>query len=430
MSCQSACPNVYTGCICTIKNSAISSQNGDFFVVEARHTINQITEESKVPFTDEGKVPFTEESKVPFYENKLKLIPSSVKFRPNYTHKKNRIYGTQTATVTGASNEEIFCDEKGRIKIKFHWDTISEKDEKSSCWVRVSHSWAGKSFGELIIPRVGMEVVVNFINGDPDQPLVIGCVYNGVNPPPPDYPKNKKTASTFYTHSEKGFNELRFDDAKDKEEIYIHAQKDMNTVVEDSVTETLNEGSKTVTLESKNDKVQHIIIVKKGDYQTTINEGDMSITLDKGNQTVTLKDGDQTIALKKGDVKIDVSGNISIKAKNIDIDADGTFSVNSMKAMSFETKDSASFKTTKDFIVNSTMKITISAKMDINIESKLNLTEKGLNINRDANVGISDKAKATLTIESSAMATIKANAMMDINGGGMLKVAGGMIKLN
>lgn len=419
MNCKSACPNIYSGAVCSIKNSAIAAQNGDFLIVEAQHVINQITNESEQPF----------------YENKMLLIPGSIKFRPRIKHFKRRIYSTQTATVTGPLGEEIFCDEKGRVKVKFHWDTRSEKNEQSSCWIRVAQSWAGKHFGGLVVPRVGMEVLINFVNGDPDQPLVIGCVYNGVNRPPEDYPKNKKTVSTFYTDSSKGsdgFNELRFDDKKQEEEIFIHAQKDMNKIIENSVTETLNEGSKTVTLESKKDKVRHIILVKKGDYKTTINEGDMSIVLDKGNQAVILSEGDQTITitkgnqslilqegnrtivLNKGNISVDVKGDISITAENININAN--------KKINIVSKDTTAIQTVKDFIVDSSMKAEMSSKMDFNI--------KGLNINRVANIGIADKANATFNIESGATLTIKGNAMADVNGGAILKLGGGIVKLN
>lgn len=410
MSGNSACPNMSTGSMCNIRGSNIESQNGDFFVIELRHTINQITTDNNIPF----------------YENKFKIIPGDTNYRPVFIHQKQRIFGIQTATVTGASGEEIFCDEKGRIKVRFHWDSRSQLDDKSSCWIRVAQSWAGKNFGGLVIPRVGMEVLVTFINGDPDQPLVTGCVYNGVNKAPSDYPTTKKTASTFFTDSSKGsegFNELRFDDAKDKEEIYVHAQKDVNVLVEDSVTETLNYGSKTVTLESQKDKVKHITLVKKGDHTTTINEGDMSVTLDKGNSTITLTDGNKTITLSNGNLKIDITGDIAITAhnikidasKNIDITAGGTFSVTSTGKMQYETKDRATFNTTKDFIVNSAMNTKISANMNINIEAKMNFT---------------GKANANITIESSAVTTLKAGAMMNVNGGGSLVLAAGMIKLN
>ncbi len=435
LNCQSTCVNVYTGGICSIQESAITEQNGDFFIIEIKHLINQITNDTNLPF----------------YENKMFLIPSSIPFRPKQKHFKNKIYGTQTATVTGASGEEIFCDEKGRVKVKFHWDTRAEENEKSSCWIRVIQSWAGKNFGGLITPRVGMEVLVNFIDGDPDQPIIVGCVYNGVNTPPSNYPKEKKTASTFYTDSSKGsegFNELRFDDAKDEEEIFIHAQKDLNKVIENSVTETLNKGSKTVTLESQDDKVEHIILIKNGDYKTTIKEGNMSIILNKGNQeflltegdqiisltkgnqSITLTEGNQTITLNKGNVKVDVKGDISITAENINIDASKNININAKGAINVSTKDSATFKTAQDFVINSSMKANITAKMDVNIESKMNITEKGLNINRTANIGITDKANAKFAIESTATLTIKGNAMADINGGGMLKLAGGIVKLN
>ncbi len=390
ITCYSACPNMYTGGLCVIQGSSISSQNGRFFIVEAIHEINHVTNEEDLPF----------------YENKLKLIPSDVRYRPPALHPKFRIYGTQTATVTGPSGEEVFCDEKGRIKVKFHWDTRGTKDDKSSCWIRVCQVWAGKNFGGLVTPRVNMEVLVAFINGDPDQPIVKGCLYNGVNVPPGDYPKSSKTVSTFYTDSSKGsggFNELRFEDKKDNEEIFIHAQKDMNSVIENSVTETLNEGSKTVTLESKKGSVNHIILIKEGDYSTTINKGNMTIKLDNGN------------------MDIEVVGDISIKAHNITVEASENITVSADKDIKISSQ--------QNYEVNSNMKLSMSSKMDMSFESKMALSEKALNIKRNADVGISDKANANLTIESTATATLKGGAMTTVNVGATLKLGGGLIQI-
>ena len=250
---SSYCPEIFAGSIFKVSGSTTEKHNGEFLTISIRHYINQLPEETDTPI----------------YYNSFVAIPSKVPFRPVQTHFKNRIYGCQTALVTGTSGEEIFCDEDARIKVKFHWDSRTQKDEKSSCWIRVAQTWAGNNFGSLIIPRVGMEVLIQFINGDPDQPLVVGCLYNGVN----KNPNNYATVSAFKTNTSKGgsgFNELRFNDKKDEEEIFIHAQKDMNSVIENSITETLNEGSKNVTLESKKDPVEHSLLIKKGKNKITL----------------------------------------------------------------------------------------------------------------------------------------------------------------
>ncbi|MBS7561425.1 type VI secretion system tip protein VgrG [Pseudomonas sp. RC4D1] len=161
------------------------------------------------------------------YRNRFSAIPWDTFFRPQEPAPKPRL-SSQTALVTGPAGEEIWCDEFSRIKIQFHWDREGERNEFSSCWVRVATSWAGEGFGHVIIPRIGMEVLVSFIGGDPEQPLVTGCVPNQHTPVPYPLPANK-TRSVFKTNSSPGgggYNELRIEDRKGQEEIYVHAQKD------------------------------------------------------------------------------------------------------------------------------------------------------------------------------------------------------------
>ncbi|ROL93354.1 type VI secretion system tip protein VgrG [Pseudomonas protegens] len=161
------------------------------------------------------------------YRNRFSAIPWDTFFRPQEPAPKPRL-SSQTALVTGPADEEIWCDEFSRIKIQFHWDREGERNEFSSCWVRVATSWAGEGFGHVIIPRIGMEVLVSFIGGDPEQPLVTGCVPNQHTPVPYPLPANK-TRSVFKTNSSPGgggYNELRIEDRKGQEEIYVHAQKD------------------------------------------------------------------------------------------------------------------------------------------------------------------------------------------------------------
>ena len=164
------------------------------------------------------------------FECHITAIPDSHIFRPARISPKPLIRGPQTALVVGPPGEEIFCDEHGRVKLHFYWDRRSKADDKSSKWVRVSHPSAGGGYGFMSLPRVGQEVVVEFLNGDPDQPLVTGRVYNGENKPPYNLPADK-TRTVWKSNSSKGgggYNEMRFEDAKGKEQIFMHGQKDMD----------------------------------------------------------------------------------------------------------------------------------------------------------------------------------------------------------
>ncbi len=175
------------------------------------------------------------------YENTFGCVPGTAVFRPSMRAPKPKVYGAQTATVTGPPGEEIHTDAHGRIKVKFHWDRLSPTDHTSSCWVRVAQMWGGAGWGTFFLPRIGMEVVVQFLDGNPDRPLVVGCVYNGANEPPYPLPE-KKTVTAIKSNSSiggGGFNELRFEDLKDAEQIYMHAQKDLQE-------EVLNNRSRSV----------------------------------------------------------------------------------------------------------------------------------------------------------------------------------------
>ena len=168
------------------------------------------------------------------YRNRFTATPWDIPFRPALLHPKPKVLGSQTAVVTGPAGEEIHCDEYGRVKVQFHWDRHGQADDKTSCWLRVSSSWAGDRYGGIAIPRVGMEVLVTFLEGDPDQPLVTGCLYHKEHQVPYDLPANK-TRTVFKTLSSPGgggYNELRIEDRKGQEQIYIHAQRDWDENIE------------------------------------------------------------------------------------------------------------------------------------------------------------------------------------------------------
>ncbi|MFK0271851.1 type VI secretion system Vgr family protein [Pseudomonas asiatica] len=165
------------------------------------------------------------------YSQEAVLVPGRIEWRPAPLPKP-RIDGPHMATVVGPPGEEIYCDEWGRVKVSFPWDRESENNEFSSCWVRVSQGWAGGSWGSMAIPRIGQDVIVQYVNADPDQPMITGRTYCGDQLPPYDLPEHKtRMTIKSQTHKGDGFNELRFEDELGKEEVFIHAQRDQNNVV-------------------------------------------------------------------------------------------------------------------------------------------------------------------------------------------------------
>jgi type VI secretion system secreted protein VgrG len=229
--------------------------------------------------------------------------------RPARRTPKPRIASVQTATVVGPAGEEIHTDHHGRIKVQFHWDRRGQRDEHSSCYLRVQQAWAGASWGFVFLPRIGMEAVVQFVDGDPDMPLVTGTVYNGTHPVPYDLPA-QRTRSTIKTNSSPGgggFNELRFEDAAGSEEIFVHGQKDWNTVINhDRSTHVGNDESKDVG----HDQTEHV-----GHDQTETVDHDRTRTV-HGKETVTV-DQDQTATIHQnrteivdGDHKETIHGNV------------------------------------------------------------------------------------------------------------------------
>lgn len=192
------------------------------------------------------------------YSNHFSCIAAEIPYRPVRLTPKPVVRGVQTAIVVGPAGEEIYTDEFGRVKVQFHWDREGKKDEKSSCWIRVSQLWAGEAWGGMYIPRIGQEVIVDFIEGDPDRPIITGRVYNGDNPVPYKLP-DQKTKSTIKSNSSKGkvgYNELRFEDRKGSEQIFMHAERNHDVHVKnDSFENILHDRHQTIGAEGKDGKV-------------------------------------------------------------------------------------------------------------------------------------------------------------------------------
>ncbi len=244
----------------------------------------------------------------PQFALSLDAVEADAPYRPERVTPKPVIQGTQTARVVGPSGKEIWTDKYGRVKVQFHWDRVGKADDNSSCWVRVAQSWAGKNWGGQHVPRVGQEVVVSFLEGDPDRPLVIGSVYNAEQMPPYDLPTNG-TRSGVKSRSSVGgtaenSNELRFEDKKDAEEIYLHAEKDLQVVVKNNQATTVG---KDLTVSVTGTETRTVT----KDRTTTAQQNDKldvakQFTLTAGDQ-LTLECGLAKIVLKK-DGSVEISG--------------------------------------------------------------------------------------------------------------------------
>src|SRR3989441_6022029 len=241
------------------------------------------------------------------YHNSFVAIPFTVPFRPPRTNHRPVVRGSQTAVVVGKSGEEIWTDKHGRVKVQFHWDRNGKKNEDSSCWVRVATSWAGKSWGFVQIPRLGQEVIVDFLEGDPDRPIITGRVYNAEQTPPYALPGDQ-TQSGVKSRSSKGggtdnFNEIRFEDNKGSEQIVIHAEKDMEVEVENDRSESVGHDE---SIEIKHDRTDSV-----GNDETGSIGSNESITIEK-NRTESVG----------GDESVSISGNRSLsvsKSETIDV---------------------------------------------------------------------------------------------------------------
>lgn len=244
------------------------------------------------------------------YSNTFACIPRHTPLRPERTTPRPFVRGVQSATVVGPAREEIHVDEQGRVLVQFHWDREGHYDERSSCWVRVSQAWAGAGWGAMFIPRVGHEVLVDFIEGDPDRPIITGRLYHADNPTPYPLP-DEKTKSTIKSESSPGgggFNELRFEDRKGAEEVFLHAQRDLHEVVlHDNVRDVRADQTFTVG------GAQTFTIA--GDRRVTVTRGDESLTVDAGSSTTTVE-RDRTITVRSGDSALTVaSGAHTLTAK-------------------------------------------------------------------------------------------------------------------
>jgi type VI secretion system secreted protein VgrG len=326
------------------------------------------------------------------YTNSFEAFPASVTFRPPVRTARPRVVGCETARVVGPSGEEIWTDKHGRVKVHFPWDRDAA-DDKRAPWIRVAQATAGKGVGALFLPRVGHEVVITYINGDPDRPLVTGSVYNGSNVTPASLPANQ-TQSILRTLSSKqgsAGNELRFEDKKDSEQLYMHAQKDMLVEIENALTTTVKKGTETHTLEEGDRTVE----LKKG-KETHKVKGTRDLTV-TGAETHT---NEAAFTHKvKGDFALTVDGSLTITVK-------GAIKLSSDGAVTLEAGTSFKAKSGTDLACEAGTGLTSKAGTALTLQGGVKIDSKAPMIN--------SKADATQTVEAGAMLTLK-GAMAKVN---------------
>ncbi|MGB2806548.1 MAG: type VI secretion system tip protein TssI/VgrG [Sedimentisphaerales bacterium] len=306
-----------------------------------------------------------EESGECVYSCKFTAIPKDQAFRTPRTTPRPTVSGPQTAIVVGSSGEEIDTDKYGRVKVKFHWDRYSKADGNSSCWIRVAQVWAGRNWGAIYTPRIGQEVIVDFLEGDPDQPIITGRVYNAQAMPPYDLPTNK-TMSTLKSNSSKGgegFNEIRFEDKKGEEQIFIHAEKNLDIRVKNDRFETIGNDRHLVVENEKFEQVKShrnefveknhleeigedrnltvkgkeakevgksLSLTVKGDVTEVFKAKHSEETTSdyylkakniviEGMQNITLRVGTSHIAIESGSIEIKTSGQLKIEGTTTDV---------------------------------------------------------------------------------------------------------------
>jgi type VI secretion system secreted protein VgrG len=327
-----------------------------------------------------------------FYSSSFTAIPASEPFRAPRTTPKPLIRGPQTAIVVGPKGEEIYTDEHARVKVHFHWDRHDKQDENSSCWIRVSQHWAGKEWGSIHIPRIGQEVIVEFLEGDPDRPIISGRVYNADQTPPYDLPANK-TQSGIKSRSSKGggaanFNELRFEDKKGDELVFLQGEKDLKIQIKHDASEEIGHDQKLLV---KHDQTEHV-------------QNDRSETVDGGHKETIAKDRSLKIVGKE--------------SKEVD------------DALSLAVTGDV----TENFKANHSEQTTgaYSLKADtVTIEGQTKVTIKvgGSSITlEDASIKIA--TSGTLDITSDSPLTVKSSAQTQVSSDGITTIKGSQVMIN
>lgn len=393
---QSYCRSFSPGLTFKMKgHHSETESNREYVITAVRHRMDATGE-----FVTGGT------STIEGYENEFTCVPSSVAYRPLRKTNLPRVYGTQTAMVVGPKGEEIYTDEFGRVKVQFHWDREGKFDENSSCWLRVSQIHAGAGWGMMDLPRIGEEVIVSFLEGDPDRPLIVGRVYNGVNKVPFNLPAEKtRRGNTTKTYKGAGHNEMSMDDTPGKEQLRMNAQYDMNSNVNHDQTETIG-----------NDRTR-----------TVGNNESVSVGVDR-----SVKVGSNHKENVGASQTVEVGANQSVK-----IGGSQTLSVGGSQSNTIATSQSNSIGTTKNETVGMASNEMVGMFKTVNVGVALNTLVGALSAEEVAGTkviiaGVSlaiQCGASSLTMDAGGKIVLKGTNIL-IDSSGPTKINGGPIDLN
>jgi len=363
-----------------------SDQNREFLISSASHHI-VVDEYESLPSSGDNEV----------YSSNFTVLRSDQPYRPARITPKPIIQGPQTAVVVGPAGDEIHTDQYGRVKVRFHWDRESKGDEKSSCWIRVAQLWAGSKWGGIHIPRIGQEVIVEFLEGDPDRPIITGRVYNADNMPPYELPANATQSGIKSKSSAKGnpnnLNEIRFEDKKGDEQVFIHGEKDLDVRVKNTRKEYIgNERHLSVEKDqlAQVKKCKHQMV--KEDYFEKV-DGDVNLTV-----------GGDRLAKLTGNDNLTVGKDLRIKT--------GTDSnIKSGGAHNHETAMNYSVKSGADILQKAGKNIAMEGGMEIHLKG-------GMKVVIEAGMQLSLKAGASFIDIGPAGISISGAPLVNINSGG------------
>ena len=298
VSASGPCRGMSAGCLFTLLDYPREDQNKEYLVLSVSHQINDTSYIS-------GQGGGSEE----LYRCQVEVMDAATPYRQVRSTPKPIVQGPQTAIVVGRDNDEIYTDKYGRVKVQFHWDRYGQSNENSSCWIRVSQLWAGAKWGGMHIPRIDQEVIVSFMEGDPDKPVITGRVYNDDCMPPYDLPANKTQSGIKSRSSKDGtpsnFNEVRMEDKKGSEELYIQAEKNETILVKNDKSETVGRDKSTTVTR------HHSLTVEEGGNDThTVRRGTRSVTVN-GDTTCHVQSGKRQVDVGAGDYVCNASANIT-----------------------------------------------------------------------------------------------------------------------
>lgn len=387
-----------SGCLFRLTESPRDDQNREYLIVRASHSLTNNEYESGAGGSVE-------------YSGAVLAIDSRQPYRPERVTPKPMIRGPQTAIVVGKSGEDIWTDPHARVKLKFPWDRYSKGDESSSCWVRVAQVWAGTNWGGIHIPRIGQEVIVEHLEGDPDRPIVTGRVYNADCMPPYDLPANQTQSGIKSRSSKEGtaenFNEIRFEDKKGEELFYLHAEKDRSIVVENDDTESVGNDQSITIAKNRTESVGEDEQISIGANRTESVGDDEQISIGANRTRSVGKDESVSIgASRSHDVAKDET--ISI-GSNHDISVSKNRSLNVGKNESVSVGDNR----TQDVGKNDTLQVGKKLVIDAGDSIVIRTGNASISMKKDGTIVLKGK---NITLNGSGKVGIKASGDVTIKG--------------